>query len=371
MDLESLDPILTASTDVRRSLLDATELLAYRLSSGPNHETHRPLTNDPFPWFTHRLSEISHRAITIRRISYRGFNILVQQALAVMGDSLADSTIGQYATTWHQLEIFSWQGLGVPPSPETSVLFLQYRQQHPISGENSTLSVQSAHQYGRRIIATALHMKLNWDLGSLRTYLTGLTNYGALVPTQQAETMTQQFFWEKWEQITIIEHKWILWLMWKTCSRADDIQKLKTANLRRFQGYLLVIWDARPVTSRKRRRFRLKADVHGLGHAVMVSDQNVSEVLTYLSMLRTELLTQLTTPQISHLVQQYFGDQFTAHSIKHSVTNLLIDLGFEERLIRYMTKHKILGEESSSFRTYIRPERLAMMFKTHVLTQEL
>lgn len=315
------------------------------------------------------------RAKNFRKLSTSKILALQEEAQEMLGASIEQSTVRTYASVWSQFLEFSAYALGERPSEEAAIMYLTHRMNED-SGRS--MSKQGIYQYGKVLRAISARLEEPWDNEMLNAFIKTLEHEGAALPRSQATVMEKGEFWRRWNEVSMTEEqKWTLFVMWKTASRADDIQKLRLEDIRKWRQYVLVHWDPRNSQSRLRegqRSHRVKNDSHGLGWSVLISDPRNHQFLEYVRLSKLagkERLTDMSTGEVTRLLKNMRRD-LTAHSIKKSALNVLIDCGIPAEEIPKLSKHKDVARDvPRSLRTYLRPERLAYAMGTHTLTEHL
>lgn len=354
--------------------------------SGTNDERLFGLTNGSIdlhtgllwaePWMRRSLSEQNVRSYKFERISSSNLKRLIQRTEQTMSDSLASSTIRNYATTWIQFREFALRHLNMPMNEESAVLYLQYRMDSPMNGNR--LAIQSVLQYAKNLQAVASRLESPWEGHLLRSFMQSLVNQGARIPENQACVVSKDHFWNSWETIQWEpEERWVIYLMWKTASRWDDVCQLRPRDVYAWRTYAMVRWTPLRRGRRQgagRERCRLKGDFHGVGWGVLVEDRRINELLRFARTKQDQekdYLFELTATQCERSLKRISQD-LTLHSMKRSALNVLVDYGIAAESLTKLSKHRDKAREIPlNLRTYLKPEGLAFALKTHELTRLL
>lgn len=213
---------------------------------------------------------------------------------------------------------------------------------------NKQVMKSSRLQYSKSLAAIA--RRLNFNVPITRMYQSGLRATGALQPEKQAKAITfphlnlllQQALHHPKERIRAQLYT-CLYLMWKTCSRFDEVHRLSSNQIQiKSNKELIIDWNSKTKSTR--------ADPHRPDSVISLVEEDGIPQLVLNTLRDLHLHTMLfihTTNWFDLWVKSLPTplDQYSAHSIKAGAVTLLGHAAtfnhIQSHTISLMAKHKV------------------------------
>jgi len=276
-------------------------------------------------------------------------------------EAWAANTWRNYGSTWNQCQHFVSQLPSDIPLTVAVMMFLEESMNPgPENHDWKPISVSSAHVYARRL-SSIYHLK-GVPLPDLRWYRRALMRQGALRPENQAPPATVEDV--RAAMGPLPRRKAVaLWLMWVTCSRADDMSVLRRIDVVfvRIDPDQMRIYDINFSGT--------KGDPFHLGNTVRVAlgpVEALSLELHLATLSPDQPFTDLKWTEVNNALKRV-RPELSAHSIKRGALLVLLMQGVPLDTIRVMAKHAGLQQ----LLAYLPPGAVAERFGTAVAARWL
>lgn len=242
-----------------------------------------------------------------------------------------------------------------------------------------TCNLASKYSYAKTLRAIARKLAIQTPL--LDVLITSLSAMGALHPTEQATPATRaqvQFLVRKAIDLDSSILAVMIYLMWKSASRFDDLQHLTKESLLLHdptQNLIVLQWNQTKTT---------RHDPYRPSGWTVVQELNYPEMLQLTVQLfnqqapNSPFFSQVTYRAFLRFLKSFQETQdLTAHSFKRGAVGELFRLAMnnviEPRLIPLLAKHKDQLHQfpSTTLRYAPDPIAAAMTFGTHFATRHL
>lgn len=383
----SLTPTQRSEEDPRRACVSLTPSC---VSNGPRSQDGRlsknaaragpreaprtvSVTGDPITprfndFFQQHLEE--HKPRNPRTTySATDWNSLEKSTQSFLAGVLEDTTWDSYSRVWADLERFAMTHHR-PMNEWTSVVWLY----HLITDKDRNVGLSAIYQYAKTISAVAGRQDddAEWPGNLLAAAKKVLTKMGARIPDEQAEPATKE------EVMKFVrtsrerkETKLLIYLAWKSASRADDMRKLNPHDITEVthQGRPLIILRWRPKALKDLGSGRLKNGGNGLGHSCVVDmGEDHREMMDFLK-TRQRCVTEMSTEEMGRILKKIRPD-LSAHSLKRGALQHVIKEGVPLEVLVELARHSSerIPEQT---RLYLPPVALALALRTHEATRLL
>lgn len=261
----------------------------------------------------------------------------------VIGSIWADTTWGNRGHEWERFKEFCalnnfdmWRQL-------------DYAAACWVESTRSTTLPSSRLKYVQDIISLAKRFEVPTPI--CRMYASGLRHSGALIPQHQAPSVTIEQL-TKLRRAALMETTGeqlcaVLFLMWKSASRADEVLRLRGTQILELTPRRVVIeWGANTKASATR-PFRL--DMLSIVEHDPRLPNEVFRVLQAMQRQRAAKITIYTTAWLDRWMKRVLpGEEISAHSIKHGAVKFLVQqatLGrLAPHLVSRLAKHLHEGQ---------------------------
>ena len=295
-----------------------------------------------------------------------------------LGSALATGTWNGYGRVWQDMTEFA-QELRLPVSEYAACLFLRRSMLTP-NAKGKFLLVSTVYGYSKNISAVSgrIHSPL-WNQGFQPLFNRILVKMGAKVPTTQAQPILRHQIYDTMENPDIAEsEKMLLYLSWKSASRADDLAKAHTddTSIVLYKGiwYVVIRWVPKaagfqPATGRG--SGSQKNSANGLGHScVLDCGEFLPRVRAYLLSRKGQSISPYTTAQSTRWIKKHISPALSAHSIKRGALQYLMEMEVDMRVIVEMARHANDWIPITT-RVYLQPVPLALAIGTQRGTRVL
>jgi hypothetical protein len=321
------------------------------------------------------LGKYVSQTVTTRK--YPDLETLEIELDEFLEQELETTTWSSYAQTWNEFETFC-QHAGQQVSDRMGALWLLSL----LRDHERDLSVQGIYQMSKKLTAVASRLPEadTWVGNKVTAFKAVLVKMGARIPIKQACPIKKDQVYCAFTNPTLpTEFRFNLLLMWKSASRADDLQSLDT------EAITFTEWEGRPMivlrwiphlTKGRTVIGRLKNDTTGLGKSCVVDAGEMHDVLAkeILSRKRRKGPFMLdNTETFVRKLKKYVDKNLTGHSLKrgaleHVLRQENIPLNVITELGRHATPLSVLPPIT---RLYLPPIELALRLGTQVATRTL
>jgi hypothetical protein len=275
-----------------------------------------------------------------------------------MGQSRADNTWSNIASVLNQFDRFdscqTVPAYTMSPLPERMAMRVEYKiQRGMLSRSSPVLYAKKLQQAFREITGQPSPY--------LREYIAALRRRPDAAPLGATPITAEQFRLLlsriPWPEVYIQ-----LLLQWLTASRADDMNRLRPADIEFFAlpeggAEVSLTW-----------RLGVKGSVIPFTDFVILTEAQVKTLKELLARRHSEdRIFRLDAAGVTEVIHRFLSDELSSHSIKKGALTHLIGLGHSLNSIAYKAKHRSID----LLRVYVGPRAWAIAHQARTMAQDL